>query len=141
MQSEKDITKLSPDRLMKRFRESKIVACLLVALALHVVVLGATSVDYIHGMVDPAWKDAQVRIAEDARKAKAAKQAQASRPAATAATKPAATPGGKAKPAPAPAAPVPTGRKLPPELTTMPKPGEIPAAPRGGLGVDEMDKK
>jgi uncharacterized membrane protein len=141
MQSPKDVAKLSPDRLTKRFRESKIVACLFVALALHVVVLGATSVDYIHGLVDPVWKDEQVRIADDARKAKAAKQAQAARPAATAATKPAAAPDGKAKPAPASAAPATTDRKLPPELTTMPKPGEIPVAPGGGIGVDEMEKK
>ena len=137
MRPQKDIAKLSPDRLMRRFRESKIVACLFVALALHVVVLGSTSVNYIHGLVDPAWKDEQVRLADEARKAKAAKPAEAPRPAATAATGPAGKEEPKAKP---PAAGLPE-RKLPSELTTMPKPGEIPAAPGGGIGIDEMDKK
>jgi len=131
-QSRKDISRLSPDRLMKRFRESKIVACLFVAMALHVVVLGATSVSYIHGLVDPAWKQQQDALAEIARKAKASKPAE--KPAAAASTQPATAQAGKAKPAPA-------ERKLPPELTTMPKPGEIPAAPKGGLGIDEMEKK
>ena len=67
----------------------------------------------------------------------AAKPAEAPRPAATAATGPAGKEEPKAKP---PAAGLPE-RKLPSELTTMPKPGEIPAAPGGGIGIDEMDKK
>jgi hypothetical protein len=136
MESPKDISRLSPDRLMKRFRDSKIVACLLVALALHVVVLGATSVSYIHGLVDPAWKQQQDELAEAARKAKAAKPAEKG----PASTQPATAPAGKARPAPAPASPAAPDRKLPPELTTMPKPGEIPEAPKSGLGIDDMNK-
>jgi len=136
MPSEKDISKLSPDRLMKRFGNSKIVACLLVALGLHVVVLGATSVNYIHGLVDPAWKQQQDAMAELAKKAKAARPAAS----AGASTQPATAFAGKTKPAPAPASPATPEHKLPPELTTMPKPGEIPEAPKGGLGIDDMNK-
>ena len=70
-----DIARLSPDKLVRRFRHSGIVACLLLALGLHVVVLGGTSVDYIHGLVDPAWKTQHDAEVEKARKAKAAANA------------------------------------------------------------------
>ena len=129
MPSKQDISKLSPDRLMRRFANSKIVASLFFAFALHVVVLGATSVDYIHGLVDPVWKDEQIRLAEESRKTKAAEDANAPE------TKPA-----KGEPKKAPPAKGNGKRKLPPELTTMPAPGEIPVAPGGGIGVDEMNK-
>jgi len=129
--SEKEIAKLSTDKLMRRFRESGILACLFVAFALHVVVLGATSVDYIHGLVDPAWQEQQDRLSQEAKKAKAAA-------ALTATTQQTTKPAGKPPKDKPPAA---TGgkRKLPAELTTMPKPGEIPAAPGTGIGIDETD--
>jgi len=139
MQPQKDISKLSPDRLMRRFGNSKIVASLFFAFALHVVVLGATSVDYIHGLVDPAWKDEQIRLAEEAQKVKAAqtsKDANAAPPA----TKPATTKAAKGQPKKAPTAKANGNRKLPPELTTMPEPNEIPTAPGSGIGIDEMNK-
>ena len=135
--SQKDIAKLSADKLMRRVRESGILACLFVAFALHVVVLGATSVDYIHGLVDPAWQEQQDRLIQEAKKAKAAKGAPAPTVTPQPTTKPAAkAPKGKAKP------PTTGGaRKLPPELTTMPKPGEIPNAPGTGIGIDETESR
>lgn len=142
MRPQQDISKLSPDRLMRRFGNSKIVACLFFAFALHMVVLGATSVDYIHGLVDPAWKDEQIRLAEQARKAKQA-QAKKDADAASPATKPATTQANKAgKGKPKPAAPATNGnaKRLPPELTTVADPNEIPAAPGGGIGIDEMNR-
>jgi hypothetical protein len=136
-EAQKDIAKFSADKLMRRFRESGIVACLFVAFALHVVVLGSTSMGYIHGLVDPAWKEQQDKLKEDARRAKAAKAAENARPAAPAATRPALPPAnaGKAK-SPATSQ---GERKLPAELTTMPKPGEIPSAPGAGIGIDETE--
>ncbi len=127
--SDTDIAKLSADKLMGRFRKSSIVTCLFLAFALHVVVLGSTSVDYIHGLFDPAWKAEQDRLADEA---KAAKAAAKRTPAPAPVTRPAKPVG------PKPAPPTgPNGRPLPPELTTMPGPGEIPGAPGGGIGIDE----
>lgn len=133
-----DIARLSPDKLVRRFRHSGIVACLLLALGLHVVVLGGTSVNYIHGLVDPAWKTQHDAEVEKARKAKAAANAPTTKPATT---QPAGkTTDGKAKPdTKTKPATAPNGRRLPAELTTMPKPGEIPNAPGGGIGIDDMD--
>jgi len=126
--SDVDIAKLSADKLMGRFRKSSIVTCLFLAFALHVIALGGTSVDYIHGLFDPAWQAEQDRLEAEAKAAKAAKAAEAARKAAPPATRPA-----------KPALPGvgPGGRKLPPELTSMPKPGDIPKAPGGGIGIDD----
>lgn len=128
--SQKDIAKLSADKLMRRFGKSGIMACLFVAFALHMVVMGATSVDYIHGLVDPAWREQQDSIREEAKKAKAAKNA----PAPKVTTEPA----GKAS-KDKPRTTTSGERELPPELTTMPKPGEIPNAPGTGIGIDETE--
>ena len=139
--SQIDISKLSPDRLMRRFRDSKIIAAMLLALALHVVVLGGTSVDYIHGLVDPAWKDEQDQLAEQARKAKAEQTAAKTKTNPSATTKPAAKPGDNTPKASQPADGNDNKRKLPAELTTMPKPGEIPSMPGGGIRIEDMEKK
>jgi hypothetical protein len=134
--SQKDIAKLSADKLMVRFGKSGILACLFVAFALHMVVLGATSVDYLHGLVDPAWREQQDSIREEAKKAKAAKNA----PAPKVTTEPTTKPAGKAsKDKPKPTTTAGDQRKLPPELTTMPTPGEIPSVPGTGIGIDETE--
>jgi hypothetical protein len=140
--SEVDIQKLSPDGLLTRFRKSGIVLCIIVAFALHVVVLGGTSVPYIHGLVDPAWKAEQDRRKEEARrKAAAEKLARSGKgPAASPATAPATRPAAKS-PAGKPAFKPPDGgrRTLPKEITTMPKAGEIPKLPGSGIGIDETE--
>ena len=41
------IDRLSPDKLVAGFSKTKVVTCILVALAVHVVVLAGTSVSYI----------------------------------------------------------------------------------------------
>ncbi len=132
--SPKNIARLSADKLMRRFRESGILVCLFVAFSVHVVVLGATSVDFIHGLVDPAWKQQQDELAEAAKKAKASETSSSAKPTTQPTTKPT-TKAAKPKPKP----PTSGDRKLPPELTTMPKPGEIPSAPGTGIGLDETE--
>jgi len=136
--SQKNIQELSPDRLMTRFRRSGILVCVIAAFALHVVLIGGTSVDYIHGMIDPAWAERQEQI----RKEQAARRgrAEAKRKAGTA-TAPAATaPAGKAaKAAATPVESRPAGRRVPKELTDLPEPNDLPPTPRGGISIDETE--
>jgi len=136
-----DIEKLSPDKLLLGFRKSRIMLWIIAAFALHVLVLGATSVDDIHGMIDPDWKAEQERIRLEARqKARAAEEAKAARlrpPAAAPASRLASRPASKPV-ATQPAGP--DGRKLPKELTTMPKAGEVPKVPGAGIGLDETTR-
>jgi len=133
-----DIGKLSPDKLLSRFRKSGIVVCIVAAFALHVVVLGGTSVDYIHGLVDPVWKLEQEQRAEEARRQAEAeriaragittRRRAATQPTSGPATRPAAT---------GPAAP--GQRKPPKEITEMPKAGELPKSPGAGVSIDETE--
>jgi hypothetical protein len=140
--SRKDIQELSPDKLMRRFRRSGILVCVIAAFALHVVLIGGTSVDYIHGMIDPAWAERQ----EEARRQQAARkrQADARRRAPTTTSAPATAPSAKAKAKPSPGD---TGagekpkRKIPKELIDKPKPGEIPGTPGSGISIDETEGK
>ena len=140
--SNADIEKLSPEKLLWRFSRSGIVVCIVFAFAVHVVVLGGTSVDYIHGLVDPAWKAERERLKAEARKlAEAERQAQRTpaRPkpgASQPASRPASRPGAKK---PAAGLEAPDGRKVPRELQELPKPGELPKAPRSGIGIDETE--
>jgi len=61
-----DVQRLSPDRLMTAFSRSHIALCLIIAIALHVVVVAATSVSYIHDTwIDP--EGAEQRRVEDER--------------------------------------------------------------------------
>lgn len=139
-EAQSDIQKLSPEKLLKRFNKSGIVLCVIAAFAAHVVVLGGTSVDYIHGLVDPAWREEQDRLAEEARKAAQAERlaargvAPTTGPTTRRATRPTSRPAAS-QPASRP------GRRLPEALTTMPKPGEIPTAPGAGVSIDETDGK
>jgi hypothetical protein len=131
-----DIGKLSPEKLLAQFSRSGIVLCIILAFALHVLVLGGTSVDYIHGVIDPAWREEQDRLNEEARrKAEAERRAKEGRGVAPA-TAPAVRPASRPAARPGPPA---GGRKLPEEVTTMPKPGEIPKLPGSGIGIDETE--
>ena len=133
--SKPEIEKLAPERLLDCFRRSGILLCIILAFALHVVVLGGTSVDYIHGLIDPAWQAEQDRLAEEARKKARAEKLPADRPA-----KAAKTPTTTTAPAQPPEKPAGGGKpKLPENLTTMPKPGELPDAPGSGIGLDETE--
>ena len=127
-----DIEKLSPDKLLWRFSKSGIVLCIILAFALHVIVLGGASVDYIHGIIDPAWKQQQDRLEEAARE-KADAQRRKSlipRAAARSSTRPATSPT---------SAPADANRRLPKNITTMPKKGETPKLPGSGIGLDETE--
>ena len=131
-----DIGKLSPEKLLRQFSRSGIVLCIILAFGLHVIVLGGTSVDYIHGIIDPTWQEEQDRLKEEARRRaeaeRRARQARGLPPATAAATRPATRPAARPKP---PAG----GRRLPREVTTMPAPGEIPKLPGSGIGIDETE--
>jgi hypothetical protein len=77
-----EIERLSPDRLMSGFSKSRILTGMFLSVVIHFVVLGATSVDYVHGVIDPAWKKEQEvkkeaeRQAERAAKLKAKLEAE-----------------------------------------------------------------
>jgi hypothetical protein len=131
-----DIEKLSPEKLLTQFSRSGIVLCIILAFGLHVIVLGGTSVDYIHGIVDPAWQEEQDRLkVETRRKAEAERRAREGA-VVTATTAPATRP--TSRPAARPKPPA-EGRKLPAEVTTMPKSGEVPKLPGSGIGIDETE--
>jgi len=137
--TQSEIEQLSPDKLLTRFNKSGIVVCIIAAFALHVVVLGGTSVDYIHGIVDPVWKAEQDRLlAEARRQAEAERQARldpggaANQPASRPTTRPAA---GKPTTKPKP----PAHREVPKNLRDLPEPHELPVAPGRGIGIDETE--
>jgi len=140
--SEINIDKLSPDKLLTRFNQSGTALCIILAFALHVVVLGGTSVDYIHGIVSPAWKEKQDQLKEAAAREKAeAERRQRKARSMTVSS------GARSRPATRPASTAPTtkpkppagGRRLPKKVTTMPKTGEIPKLPGAGIGIDETE--
>lgn len=131
-----DIEKLSPEKLLRQFSRSGIMLCIILAFGLHVIVLGGTSVDYIHGMIDPAWQEEQDRLKAEARRKAEAERRARQGAVVTATTAPAARP--TSRPAAKPKPPA-GGRKLPAEVTTMPKPGEVPKLPGSGIGIDETE--
>jgi hypothetical protein len=57
----RDIERMSPDKLVAGFSRSRIMAGVFLSIIVHLVVLGATSIDYLHGVVDPDWKIEQER--------------------------------------------------------------------------------
>jgi len=140
-----DVDKLSPDKLMLGFTRSKIMLGIGVAVAIHLVLLLATSVTYIRDRwIDP--EGAARRKAEqlEARKAKEAEAAAASEKA-LATTKRPAAPSTKAPGAASPAAPGPDeARKNTPVvkgITELPKKGEIPKKPDDlGISIDDTNK-
>ena len=121
------IQHLSPDKVLSGFSRTRVLRCILAAIAVHVLVAAATSVGYIRDR----WLDP-----EGAARRKAAIESPAPRPPAPAPEAP--------PPQPKPAAASQDARKATPvykEITELPKPGEIPKAPDDlGISIDETNK-
>ena len=129
------IQELSPDKLMTRFTKSSLMLAVMIALALHVLVLVPTSIDDIHGWIDPSFKE-QLDLRRQQAEQRAAEESLAKMKArlripAAAATQPAASrPAGSQ-----PAGDEPGTRKLPKAA----KPKELPKAPGGGITIGDTE--
>jgi hypothetical protein len=132
-----DLARLSPDKLVARFARSKILGCIVLALAIHIVFAGATSVTFIRDRwIDP--EGAAQRKKEQEAAAKAAQEDEEAEPedaAPASAPTQAKSPESDAQP--------PDGRKDAPivkETTDLPEKGEIPTEPDLGISIDETNK-
>lgn len=123
-QQQEELQRLSPDKLIAGFSKSSILLGLVVAIALHVVVVGATSVDTIHELIDPEWAEQRRLRAES----EAQRQADRLRPRVRATTTRAASQPATRK----------ADRKIPKEYREMPKKGQIPKQPDSDLPIDDM---
>ena len=129
-----DADRISPDRLMWGFSRSPLVLCLIVAIIAHAALIGATSVSYIHGLIDPDWKKEQDRLRKELAAAKAlAKAIEEGR---GAATRPASAPASKAAGETTHASDQDRmmmekhkDSEVVRSATSLPKPGEIPSDP------------
>jgi len=132
-----DIDRLSPDKLVIGFSRSKIMLCIGLAIAVHLVLIGATSVGYIRDRwIDPEGAARRKEAQLEAKKAEAARLAVL-----TAKVK---------APAPAPPAPKASEEKKAEEkkdtpvvkgITELPKKGEIPKKPDDlGISIDETNR-
>ncbi len=72
--NERDIQRLSPDRIMAGFSVSRVWTALVISLGVHAVVILGTSLGYVYGRIDTEWAEEQ-----KARQQKEAKAEQAAR--------------------------------------------------------------
>ena len=151
----KDIQRLSPDKLVGGFRRLDVFLIgLAVAIALHVLVTGATSIGYIRDTwIDPEGAEQRRRQELERReREKAAAEARLSPPAPAAPPEAAEGDAEGAEEAPKPddegnAAPKETdpmeAHKDAPvvkRVTELPKPGEVPDAPDDiGISIDDTN--
>lgn len=136
----------SPEKLLLGFSRTKFIAFTLIALLVHVVFIGATSINYIYYKLNPDAARAieEKKAAAEAQKAAEKKLAQSSATtgqvsqATSAPTAAASSSGPMATAAAAPAGPnIPESRMNAPvvkEITATAKPDEIPKSP-GDLGI------
>lgn len=131
------IDRLSPEALVESFSRSHLLRWFLVALAAHLLLIGAFSIGTIRDMLDPEGAAARKAEALAAAKAASAPAAAAEPPAAEAKTETTA-----AQSAAAPAAATEAAPQTPIERATseVAKPDEIPAAPDDlGIGIDDTN--
>ena len=131
------IDRLSPEALVESFSRSHLLRWFLVALAAHLLLIGAFSIGTIRDMLDPEGAAARKAEALAAAKAASAPAAAAEPPAAEARTETTA-----AQSAAAPAAATEAAPQTPIERATseVAKPDEIPAAPDDlGIGIDDTN--
>lgn len=131
------IDRLSPEALVESFSRSHLLRWFLVALAAHLLLIGAFSIGTIRDMLDPEGAAARKAEALAAAKAASAPAAAAEPPAAEAKTE--TTP---AQSAAAPAAATEAAPQTPIERATseVAKPDEIPTAPDDlGIGIDDTN--
>lgn len=96
-QASTDIQRLSPDRLLLGFSNSRLGLAVLVALVIHVLFIGALSIEQIHGWIDPQWKARQAQAKSESAANPPPAAPVAATAAATQATKPAGTAGNGAR--------------------------------------------
>lgn len=138
MANASDIERLSPEKLVAGFARTRISTFLLLAIAVHVVVIALTSISYIRSQLTIGPE--QPAAADE----KAADQAKSKKPTTT-------TAAAARKLKPATSAPAASGnqktelekRKEAPvvrEITKMPKKGEIPKQPDDlGVSIEETN--
>ncbi len=146
MTQDKDLQRLSPDKLVAGFRRIDIfVIGLALAVGLHVLVIGGTSYSYVLDKLDPSRVEKR-EVEQRERKeadlaAKAAAEAAAEAKPAPNETEPA--PEEKPVPEDDPTAGIPGDKRDHPvvrELTETADPEEIPEVPgTTGLGIDETN--
>lgn len=157
MTDERDVQRLSPDKLMTGFAAGRIWTGLLISVAAHVVVIGGTSLGYIYGRIDPKGADARKADNEEKERARKAAdlkdQIDSSKPDAgagsekTDGTKPEGAPAGKEG-----AASVKPEKRMTREerlmreradtpvvkaITEVASPEDIPKEPDLGISIDE----
>jgi cytoskeletal protein RodZ len=131
------IDRLSPEALVESFSRSHLLRWFIVALAAHLLLIGAFSIGSIRDMLDPEGAATRKTEALAAAKAASAPAAAAEPPAAEAKTETTA-----AQSAAAPAAATETAPQTPIERATseVAKPDEIPTAPDDlGIGIDDTN--
>jgi hypothetical protein len=68
-ETEQDIMNLAPQKLLGSFAKKRLGLCWLLAIALHVVIIGGTSLDYIYfEWVNPVAGEARKKAVEEERK-------------------------------------------------------------------------
>ena len=143
----RDIDRLSPDKLVAGFARSKVALCCLIALGIHVVVLGGTSVTYVRDVwlfpeEAKARKDAELKgKKEKADKAAAAAAAKRPKPTSSPATAQESKPDGDAgKTAHDKLLEKHKNTPVVKAITDTAKPGEIPTTPDDiGITIDETN--
>jgi hypothetical protein len=69
IETEQDVMNLAPQKLLGSFAKKRLGLCWLLAIALHVVVIGGTSLDYIYyEWVNPVAGEARKKAIEDEKK-------------------------------------------------------------------------
>ncbi len=131
---EREEPSATPESLMAGFSQSRFGPCVALALVLHVAVIGATSIGYLYGLIDPeAAAQAKAQAEAEAKaKTEAAQPAPVAPAAKTEATAPA------AKTVTATDAQLEAHKDAPvvQRITEAAKKSEIPSEPDGGLGLD-----
>ena len=142
-QFDKNIEKLSPDSLMTHFTSSKVVLSIILAVVVHMGVIGATSVSYIRDVMDPEGAKLRQEQAEAAREAAlAAANPAPPKPAAPANTEPTTQP---ASPATTSTATTPSATSnydnspMKQRLEEVAKPDELPGDPGLGISIDDTN--
>ncbi|MHC4199075.1 MAG: hypothetical protein ACYSU0_03725 [Planctomycetota bacterium] len=69
---ERDIQRLSPDRLMSGFSTSRVWTALTISLGAHAVIILGTSLGYIYGRIDTEWAEEQKALRQEEAKAEQA---------------------------------------------------------------------
>ncbi|GMV81746.1 MAG: hypothetical protein AMXMBFR7_29300 [Planctomycetota bacterium] len=131
---EREESSTTPESLMTGFSQSRFGPCIMLAVALHLAIIGATSLRYLHGLIDPEAA-AQAKAEADAQ-AKAKAEATTPAPVAPAAKTEAAPPAAKTGTTTDAQLEAHKDAPVVQRITEAAKKSEIPSEPDGGLGLD-----